>query len=332
MFLDFHDNMSFRYCTGVANTLQGTRLNIVSTGIIVNSNANISTYNLDVYGNGGAYIRGPLKVLGDITYQDTTTLTSVFTGYNQSINTINTSITNINTRINTISGWVYTISGNAFTISGRLNTLSGTVNTLSTTVASQGTSISTLNTTVASQGTSISTLNTTVASQGTSINTINSAATYSEASILANGFVQATYFKLTNPSNYIYRVGPTVTQALTSASAYTYNYNSLPIGLYIANYQINLINTNTVNGTYNITECRSQITNTTTATVIYADTDITTHGVPRASLQTYLGMTVINNTSVQNYQFYLITYFAGTYQILSGSASNSTFLQFTKIG
>ena len=206
------------------------------------------------------------------------------------------------------------------------------ISTLNTTVTSQGTSISTLNTTVASQGTSISTLNTTVASQGTSINTINSAATYSAASILANGFVQATNFKLTNPSNYIYRVGPTTTQTLTSASAYTYNYNALPVGLYIANYQINLINTNTVNGTYNITECRSQITNTTTATVIYADTDITTHGVQRASLQTYLGMTVINNTSVQNYQFYLITYFAGTYQILSGSASNSTFLQFTKIG
>jgi uncharacterized coiled-coil protein SlyX len=220
-----------------------------------------------------------------------------------------------------------------------VNTLSTTVagqttsiNTLNTTVAGQTTSINTLNTTVAGQTTSINTLNTTVASQGTSINTINSAATYSAASILANGFVQATNFKLTNPSNYIYRVGPTITQALTSATAYTYNYNALPVGLYIANYQINLINTNTVNGTYNITECRSQITNTSTSTVIYADTDITTHGVTRASMQSYLGMTIINNTSVQNYQFYLITYFAGTYQILSGSASNSTFLQFTKIG
>jgi hypothetical protein len=94
----------------------------------------------------------------------------------------------------------------------------------------------------------------------------------------------------------------------------------------------NLINTNTVNGIYNITECRSQITNTSTSTVIYHNTDTTTHPVPRASLQSYLGMTIINNTSVQNYQFYLITYFAGTYQILSGTASNSTYLQFTKIG
>jgi len=317
-FCDYHDILSFRYCTGAANTLQGTTLNLGSTGIIVNSTFSSSTYNLDVYGNGGAYIRGPLKVQGDITYQDTTTLTSVFSGYNIRINSISGNVYTFNSYVNTLSGNIYTLSGrfntlnsyfntissNVYTISGRLNTLSETVNTLSTTVAGQT----------------------------TSINTINSAATYSAASILANGFVQATNFKLTNPSNYIYRVGPTTTQALTSASAYTYNYNALPVGLYIANYQINLINTNTVNGTYNITECRSQITNTTTATVIYADTDITTHGVPRASLQTYLGMTIINNTSVQNYQFYLITYFTGTYQILSGTASNSTFLQFTKIG
>ena len=173
---------------------------------------------------------------------------------------------------------------------------------------------------------------TNISSNTTSINTINSAATYSAASIIANGFMQATEFRLTNASNLIYRVGPTATQALTSATVYTYNLNSLPVGLYIANYQINLINTNGVNGIYNITECRSQITNTSTSTVIYHNTDTTTHPVPRASLQSYLGMTIINNTSVQNYQFYLITYFTGTYQILSGTASNSTYLQFTKIG
>ena len=171
----------------------------------------------------------------------------------------------------------------------------------------------------------MTTANTNISSNTTSINTINSAATYSAASIIANGFMQATDFRLTNASNLIYRVGPTATQAITSTTVYTYNLNSLPVGLYIANYQINLINTNGVNGIYNITECRSQITNTSTLTVIYHNTDYTTHGVPRASLQSYLGITIINNTSVQNYQFYLISYFTGTYQILSGTASNSTY-------
>ena len=81
-----------------------------------------------------------------------------------------------------------------------------------------------------------------------------------------------------------------------------------------------------------MTECQTQITNYSTMSVIYAHTDVTTHGVPRTGLQSYVGMTILNNTSVQNYQFYLLTYFTGTYRILSGTGPTATFLQFTKIG
>ena len=138
MYFDYHDFMAFRYCTGTSNKLVGPKLLLNSTGIIVNSSTTTSsTYNLDVYGTGDAYIRGPLKVLGDITYQDTTTLTSVFSGYNTSITTLSGRINTISGNAFTLSGWVNTISGNAFSISGRVNTLSGTVNTLNTTVTSQ---------------------------------------------------------------------------------------------------------------------------------------------------------------------------------------------------
>ena len=39
-------------------------------GIVINSSTSTSSYNSEVYGNAGAYIRGPLKVIGDITYQN----------------------------------------------------------------------------------------------------------------------------------------------------------------------------------------------------------------------------------------------------------------------
>jgi len=60
MYCDYYNIFSFRYCTK-SNAVLGTKLNITSTGIIVNSSTTSSTYNLDVIGAGGGYIRGPLK-------------------------------------------------------------------------------------------------------------------------------------------------------------------------------------------------------------------------------------------------------------------------------
>jgi hypothetical protein len=101
-------------------------------GIVVNSSTSTSSYNLEVYGTAGAYIRGPLKVLGDITYSGASlNLTSTLAGYNSSINSANNTITTLSGRIFTISGLVNTANLNITSVSGRLNTANTNILTLS---------------------------------------------------------------------------------------------------------------------------------------------------------------------------------------------------------
>jgi ACT domain-containing protein len=313
-YLDYHDIMSFRYCTGVENTLKGTILNLGPTGIIVNSTFSSSTYNLDVYGNGGAYIRGPLKVMGDITYQDTTTLTSVFSGYNTSITSISGKINTINGNINSISGLVATANTNITSINSIVATANTNITSISGRVATANTNITSISGLVATANTNITSISGLVSGHTTNITSISGLVATANTNITTisgqlNTLLNGTRIYQATQSAYV--AFPSVTYPAFSTSMTVSN---IPIGLYIAKYYIYVLNPLTT-GTTTISNYQTSISDGSGNSIHYWNDcfpyTLTYSTTKTSNAQTFSQTTIINNTKVQNYTLSIGIFFTG---------------------
>jgi len=181
MYMDYYNIMSFRNCTR-NGSVTGVKLILNDKGIVINSSTTSSNFNLDVYGNGGAYIRGPLRVLNDILYSDSVSLVSTLGGYNSSINTLSGRIFTISGGLHTLSGLVNTntntssittLSGQITSISGRLNTATTDITSIRGRLNTATTNITTISGLINTATTNITTISGLINTATTNITTIS---------------------------------------------------------------------------------------------------------------------------------------------------------------
>jgi hypothetical protein len=330
MFCDYHNIMSFRYCDNKSNIIKGYKLNLTSSGIIINSYFNkTSTYNLDCYGT--AIIRGQLTVSGDILYSTSgTSLTTRFSNIDSYSQSISGRVNSISGNIVSISGLINSISGNIVSISGLVNTnilnissISGLVNSISGNIVT----ISGLVNSISGKINSIS---------GT-VNSINSAATYSSASILANGFVRATRFELTNRLDIIYQstiIGTPANYPFPSATEQTIPVSNLPAGLYIMCFSLFI--GNGINASATFSSIRFQLTSSNGFSY-YEEYDYHAFTLPALKTTNFSRTCMINNSGIYNFTLRITPTYTGSTGLYWVSTSgnypaNKTFLQFTRIG
>jgi hypothetical protein len=267
------------------------------------------------------------------------------------VNTHTLNISSISGLVNThtlnitsLSGQVYNANLNIASISGivyghttSINTINSNITSISGLVYNANLNIASISGIVYGHTTSINSLNTTVGSHTTSINTINSSAAFSAASIIANGYVQATYFKLTNPSNVIYKTEVAgITNVFSSGTTKTIVVSSLPVGLYIMTYSLYILNSHaTINASFSsmIFQLASSI-----GYDYFNENDYHKFIIPKTKSQTFSETCIVNNPATYNFTLSITpTYTGPLTNLFYGNAggigpSPHTFLQFTKIG
>ena len=265
-------------------------------------------YNLDCYGT--AIIRGKLTVSGDILYSISgTSLTTRFSNIDSYSQSISGTVQTLSSRINTISSYVNTISSSVNTISSYVNTISSSVNTISSRINSLS---------------------------GT-VNSINSAGTYSAASILANGFVRATRFELTNRLDIIYQstiIGTPANYPFPSGTEQTITVSSLPAGLYIMCFSLYVGNNISASATFS--SIRFHLTSSNGFSY-FDENDYHAFTLPNLKTTNFSRTCMINNSGIYNFTLRITPTYTGSTGLYwvstpGNAPANKTFLQFTRIG
>jgi hypothetical protein len=308
----------------------------------------INTANLNITSLSGLLNTANLNILslsGRINNLNITSLSGGLNTANLNITSLSGLLNTANLNITSLSGLLNTANLNITSISGRLNTTNSNITTLQGQMTTANSNITTLQGQMTTANSNITTLqgqmttaNTNISTISGRVNTINSAATYSAASIIANGFVQATDFRLTNRTNIIYQstiAGLPANYSFPSGTAKTIVVNNVPAGLYIMCISL-YINNGSGTTTANFTNLLYSL-NSSDGLSYFIDNDYHAFTLPTSRSTNFSKMCMINNPGTYNFTLSITPTYTNTPTLTWMSSgglapSQKTYLQFIKIG